>query len=804
MKKLLSFLFFIGICVLHVQGQATDIYITDSGSSSGICTAGVQTPAFFNNAANWGTGAGQIGPGTTVHICGTFSHTAGTSALFSFKGSGTSGHPITLLADAGVNITSPQWAGGASPGPIYAANNNWIIIDGGTNGIIQNTANGTGLANETDSYGMNVVCSNCIIRNWTVNNICNLAITDSNGCDFIGGGTVGIAFGNGVPMSNVVVDNNTINGAYQCILYAPVNGDSNITIQNNTISHCNWGVAFSTTGGSITGVLIDSNDITCVIAAPCNWGGTTAHHNGIITFPANGTTENGVVISNNYIHDVNSYVSGSGTTAYVFIDPSGTGSIPGLLEYNNVLFTTSGQLGNANGDLGCPGNCIIVNNTFINPQFSALGGLTGPTFKNNVVSTSFRGIVLNSGYSGVTSDRNDFYNLTGGSLSMIAGFTSYATVSAWTTGTGLDTNSIITNPNLIGFALTSGSPAIGTGENLTSLGIPNLDIGAPQTFGAGGSCGAGCKTRPTSGGWDMGAFPFVSGGGSVSLNPTTLAFGTVVHGTTSPSMTIVVSNASGSTATFTGTTLSGANAGDFTKSGCSSGTLANSSTCIITLTFTPTATPIASETATLSVAYTGPSGSPLTTTLTGTSGSFTTPPAPCPQCFASATFLKLGNGPIVQQPPPPPILEQGNWQGAYGTDGYWLAMSMKKIPAYATVAVSQNQNWTWASNTSDMRGLLLSGTRLGACWYGSKFNYDVNFTDGKTHPFTMYLVDWDTTGRAETIQIVDATTGKILDTRKITNFNTGEYAQWNISGHVTVNVTCDAGLNAVVSGLFFN
>jgi len=81
----------------------------------------------------------------------------------------------------------------------------------------------------------------------------------------------------------------------------------------------------------------------------------------------------------------------------------------------------------------------------------------------------------------------------------------------------------------------------------------------------------------------------------------------------------------------------------------------------------------------------------------------------------------------------------------------------------------------------------------------------VNLTDGNVHRFALYVVDWDNNGRVETVQIVDANTGAVLDTRNLSNFANGTYLIWNLSGHVRVNVTwtTGSGTNAVVSGVFF-
>ena len=80
---------------------------------------------------------------------------------------------------------------------------------------------------------------------------------------------------------------------------------------------------------------------------------------------------------------------------------------------------------------------------------------------------------------------------------------------------------------------------------------------------------------------------------------------------------------------------------------------------------------------------------------------------------------------------------------------------------------------------------------------------DVDLTDGLTHDLSLYLLDWDSTSRAETVQISDALTGSVLSTQQVKPFHTGTYLTWAISGNVVITTTKLAGANAVVSGLFF-
>ena len=81
---------------------------------------------------------------------------------------------------------------------------------------------------------------------------------------------------------------------------------------------------------------------------------------------------------------------------------------------------------------------------------------------------------------------------------------------------------------------------------------------------------------------------------------------------------------------------------------------------------------------------------------------------------------------------------------------------------------------------------------------------DVKVTDGQPHKLSVYGLDWDQTGRAETIDVVDAGSGAVLDRRSLSSFVYGAYVSWTVSGHVQLRVKRTAGSNAVVSGLFFN
>src|SRR6185312_7449392 len=60
----------------------------------------------------------------------------------------------------------------------------------------------------------------------------------------------------------------------------------------------------------------------------------------------------------------------------------------------------------------------------------------------------------------------------------------------------------------------------------------------------------------------------------------------------------------------------------------------------------------------------------------------------------------------------------------------------------------------------------------------------------------------DTLVRSERVDAVDPASGAVLDSRTVSNFHTGTYLVWDVSGHIDFRFTVLGGYNAVLSGLF--
>ena len=150
---------------------------------------------------------------------------------------------------------------------------------------------------------------------------------------------------------------------------------------------------------------------------------------------------------------------------------------------------------------------------------------------------------------------------------------------------------------------------------------------------------------------------------------------------------------------------------------------------------------------------------------------------------------------------------QGTWIGTYGTVGYDLINSSASLPSYATVTPSGQSSDTWTSSTTDVRALQTAGgsSRIAACWYSStSFTVDVDLTDGQAHGLELYFLDWDSTARAEQVQLSDAATGTVLSTQAVASFHSGIYLDYTVSGNILITITRTGGANAVLSGLFID
>lgn len=498
---------FAGSFLVASSAQAKDIYIAQNavGAANGADCSNAVALSWANSSSNWGTGTNKIGPGTAVHLCGAITATAGATGITIYA-SGTSGNPIKILFEPGASLSAPYWNSA-----ITLSGQSFVIIDGGSNGVIQNTANGTGLAYQNASnaiyIGGNV--SNVEVQNLT---IANIYVHSGNGED--GSHNNSAIFASAGTQSNISIHNNTIHDAFAGILsnYGSLKA---MDIYANTISYVTWGVGVldNNSNDTATNVNIYGNDICCFT----NWfdTGFANHFDGIILAATNSNTAlTNSSIYNNYLHgqmDVNG-------TAYIYLTGQ-AGGMNGVMVYNNLVVESTGPpTGSPEADIvlgyGAK-NVSIYNNTLASSDSGGGSegirirdsGGSGHIIENNIFYNLWMNIELYANNSIAVSNYNDF----SGPASTHA-FSCYgtwkSTLADWRSACSLDANSVTGAPKLdADYHLLSGSAALGLGADLTSLGITTLNDDKSGVL------------RPSGSRWNAGAYET---GSSLPAPPTGL------------------------------------------------------------------------------------------------------------------------------------------------------------------------------------------------------------------------------------------------------------------------------------------
>lgn len=497
---------------------AEDIYVAENaaGADTGADCANAHSATWFNTAANWGGAVGLISAGDTVHLCGTYTGSPGQTGL-TFQASGTAGNPITLLFKPNAVMRAPYWASG-----IELKGQDFLIIDGGTNGVIENTDNGTNLTFQAASTGVRCVgCSDIEVRNLTIR---NLYIRQQDTTDYSNGasGTANIWLtGSG---NNMSVHNNTLSYSHATIILHPnsVSGVSHTgyEVYSNTMSQTHWGLFVELFYGgtdsapSLDGLLVHDNSFTD--SRPWFDPQGVYHHDPFIISADAGS---GVQPSINNCQVYNNYVFGpwGQATGGIYI----SSNTHNCKIYNNLITVEVGT-GNPAGGWGAALGAIAFgsgppgvsnaayNNTIINGGICLFTSGTDTIFKNNICVSTPNGIFVHPGVGGdptptlQASDNNLFFDVTGqgtaGAYCLRGTCTN--TLTGWQALSGMDLNSTSTDPKLDAtYHLQAASAAIGLGANLTDLNITGLN-----------SDKAG-DARPSSGPWDAGVYVFAPSNG---------------------------------------------------------------------------------------------------------------------------------------------------------------------------------------------------------------------------------------------------------------------------------------------------
>ena len=450
---------FLTILLLCGSALATTRYVAQSaGTFSGGTACNGQTaitPATWNSTSE---SAGDV-----TYVCGALTSSTQGGTGFTFSWSGSSGNPISLIFDTGASMVSTGWWGNYTPntscptctGAITINGFQWIVIDGGTNGLIENSLSGcvTGSVCNNGSGGAGTghpaTCpagsctqspgssgtvgihlgtnggtqsDNIIIRNLEIGPLyvgtgSNSSVTDT-------GGLAAVSIRVDSDLTTAQIYNNNLHGA-QTQIYGGFDGSLGpnscpnppsftfgtltsgaVCIAFNNLYDGNWHFQPSD-GGANNVVNFFGNNLGDVTGAEAGWGNWqyptgTYHQNGVFCWGAVAKIVNAYVYDN-YLHgDL-----GAGSPSAILYIANGGGTLPGcaMTAFNNIIAMTGTNVNNdqatavkLDATSGVMGPIIYENNTIIGSayQLEFYNNNTGPqdfafTNYNNIWSPGSSG-----------------------------------------------------------------------------------------------------------------------------------------------------------------------------------------------------------------------------------------------------------------------------------------------------------------------------------------------------------------------------------------------------------------------------
>lgn len=563
------------ISLFPVILSANAVYIaqTVAGGATGADCADAMAVSYFNSAGSWNTTPTgiQIGPGTTVHLCGTI------ATALSVQGDGAAGNVITVIWETGARLSLPSGSlvamnnhsyflfdGGIPCGPATACDSveaaNLTGYAAGQAGIMENTANGSPspFPNQFLSRAFDGCdgCHDIEIRNIIVRNL--YQHTDSTDVSGAASSTTWIwscssgttnGCGNGGASNALSFHDLTCHDVGNCIAIEKTN-NTVIDAHHMDIYRCNW-------AGEISGDELGTQRVFLWhdnhMHDAINWDNPVSdccHHNGIHSYIASGSGIKTLFYFYNNLSDGNWGNASTASMLFMQFD------FPVLYAFNNVSVEsannvcpaaggTMGTCGN-NGDgetvlpFGAAGsqNGLFANNTTIGQPATGRNvegyelGFTGSVVANNVTQGYGQYVVASAatsplwdyniyGPKGISGNKPWAYNAYTTTITTFAG----ATVGTdWQATCACDAHG--SNPSNLTVAAsgkqTAGSPLIGAGVNLCNGVVSCTGYLAPLAYATtyGGQIAA--VARPSSAAWDAGAYQYstpsgATWGGNVTL-----------------------------------------------------------------------------------------------------------------------------------------------------------------------------------------------------------------------------------------------------------------------------------------------
>ncbi len=165
-------------------------------------------------------------------------------------------------------------------------------------------------------------------------------------------------------------------------------------------------------------------------------------------------------------------------------------------------------------------------------------------------------------------------------------------------------------------------------------------------------------------------------------------------------------------------------------------------------------------------------------------------------------------------------ITHGNWKGKYGSKGYVLfnfdsLKNRTSLPDFVeNIAFNKTGKIHWVTATNDSRALLSDkdGTRnIGAIITRDPIpceqtmTIDIPCRKKQNYKVSLYFVDWDQQNRRTAIEIFDLDNKKLLmPVYMVRDYAGGKYVTYSLDRPVRIRIDQVRGVNAALSGMFFD
>ena len=503
MKKLFAVIL---VLLFATPCFAADYYVAQTAAGSGNGTSCGNADALAD--LSWGAG-NMVAPGDTLHLCGTLT----SQLVLGASGTNNTTGRITIKFEDNAKFSAAYW-GTTTDAAIYGTGKSYLLIDGGTNGIIECSANGTALANQQNASGIYLTdATNVEIKKITAQ---TLYVRTANSADANYYG-VAVYFNNSSSDISVHDCNLSDSGAG---IYAEFGvGGQNLSFYNNTMDDFGQGVLVAARGAGATmsSLLIYNNNLH----KSFTWSGNASiHTNGIHIFTDDGGATSSLTGLRIYGNTITGVCGTNSTSLGMFIESySDANTIVAPRIYNNVFaYDSNPGEGCGNGVILMerPYQAVIANNTFYSPTADFSNDISlgfydeqteGNIVVNNLHENSFMPVQMALGTDAVDVCNYNAYPSSAGIRFNYGSYAQYVYTyppsGGWKEVSGFDVNSIqaASYINSTTYKLSVGSTAIGAGCSTNCGGV---DLTAYFTTDKDGN------TR--TGTWDIGAMEYYEQG----------------------------------------------------------------------------------------------------------------------------------------------------------------------------------------------------------------------------------------------------------------------------------------------------